>query len=80
LFGKLKFISLKDARLLDYPGIELLFIGARADILEDLGEAGPEFEGFEIKELKRFDEETVFQELHLSHRDNPIEPLHGEWK
>jgi hypothetical protein len=84
LFGAARFISVKTPELLDYPGTELIFIGAEGNVLEELShesaDVAAEFEGFELRELKRFDEESVFKELHLSHQENPSSALHGEWK
>ncbi|CAG8440169.1 13897_t:CDS:10 [Cetraspora pellucida] len=64
-----RFISLPTTNFLDYNGAEVLFIGARNDIADELGqEVGGELEEFaelELKSFAPFDEQGIFEELHL---------------
>ena len=46
-FGGRRFISLTSTEFIDYEGAELLFIGAKKDIAEELGEAGKELDPVE---------------------------------
>ncbi|CAJ0635612.1 10080_t:CDS:2 [Entrophospora sp. SA101] len=78
-----RFISLETTEFLDYNGTELLFIGAKEDIAQDLGEAGKELEElaeYETKTIVPFAERVVFDDLHFEKGVLPIEPLHGLWK
>jgi hypothetical protein len=69
---------------MDYDGAELLFIGAKEDIVEELGEAGEELEelsDFEIKKITPLKaEDAILKELNLEREVLPSEPLHGLWK
>ncbi|CAG8753106.1 10833_t:CDS:2 [Gigaspora margarita] len=80
-----RFISLPTTNFLDYNGAEVLFIGARNDIVDELGqEVGGELEEFaelELKSIVSFDEQGVFDELNLEKDVIPTEPaFHGLWK
>ncbi|RIB00573.1 hypothetical protein C2G38_2157487 [Gigaspora rosea] len=80
-----RFISLPTTNFLDYNGAEVLFIGARNDIVDELGqEVGGELEEFaelELKSIVSFDDQGVFDELNLKKDVIPTEPaFHGLWK
>lgn len=83
-FGSRRFVSLSSTEFIDYEGAELLFIGAKKDIAEELGESGKELEelaDFEIKEIVPLTaERIIYEELHLEKEVLPSEPLHGLWK
>ncbi|CAG8735948.1 4429_t:CDS:2 [Dentiscutata erythropus] len=84
-FSGRRFISFPTTNFLDYNGAEVLLIGARNDIADELGqEVGGELEEFaelELKSLVSFDDQGVFDELHLEKDIIPTEPaFHGLWK
>lgn len=83
-FGSRRFVSLSSTEFMDYDGAELLLIGAKENIAEELGEAGEELEelaDFEIKEIVPVTaERVIYDELHLEKGVLPSEPLHGLWK
>ncbi|CAG8464394.1 13264_t:CDS:2 [Racocetra fulgida] len=64
-----RFISPPTTNFLDYKGAEVLLVGARNDIVDELGqEVGGELEEFadlELKSMAPFDEQSIFEELHL---------------
>jgi hypothetical protein len=70
----LRFLPADPPALLDYPGAQLLLIGASANVRAELGiELDPE------KEDERTAE--IFRDLHLSKAQHPIDPLiKGEWR
>jgi len=73
-FGDRRWVSLDPPEFLDYEGAELVLIGGRDDLGEDLGidlKAHPE------------DEETaqVFKDLHMEKSERTIKPLfEGVWE
>jgi hypothetical protein len=82
-FQKKRFIPLETTEFLDHNGAELLFIGAKKDLTQDLGDAGKELEElaeFEIKTIVPFAERTIFDDLQLEKGVVPAEPLYGLWK
>jgi len=83
-FGGRRFLSLSTTEFMDYDGAELLLIGAKDDIAEELGEAGEELEelsDFETKKITSLSsEDVIFGELKLEKEVVPSEPLHGLWK
>jgi hypothetical protein len=69
------------AELLDFEGVELLFIGATEDIVEELGETGEYIEHLEEIDAKRLTDDKLFQELHLDKKKFHPDPLlEGIWK
>jgi len=62
-------------QLLDYEGAELLFIGAKEDIVEELGETGEYLEALEKIDARRLTNQKLFQELHLDRKKFHPEPL-----
>ncbi|GBC02891.1 hypothetical protein RclHR1_04890002 [Rhizophagus clarus] len=83
-FAGRRFLSLSTTEFMDYDGAELLLIGAKEDITEELGEAGEELEelsDFETKKITSLTaEDVIFKELNLEKEALPTEPLHGLWK
>jgi hypothetical protein len=73
-FGDLRFVPLDPAELLDYPGIQLLLIGAAHDVVAELG--------VDLSaERERAARASVFDELRVSAQDQPFEPLFaGDWR
>jgi hypothetical protein len=84
LIGKFqgkRFIPVQPTSLLNYPGVELIIIGATEAITDELGKAGEELEELEKMEMKRLDDEKLFNELRMNKAEHPAEPLiKGEWK
>jgi hypothetical protein len=73
-FGTHRFIPLDPPDFLDYPGTELVLIGAARDASEELG---VDLDA----EVERAARRSIFEELRLSQRDHPVEPLFaGEWR
>ena len=71
-FGGRRFIPADPPELLDHEGAELLLVGAREDVEEELG----------IR-LRPQDEEhaEILRRLRLSRKEHPREPLlRGEWR
>ncbi|MBI4497430.1 MAG: hypothetical protein HY689_05980 [Chloroflexi bacterium] len=68
------FIDADPPRLLDYPGAEVLLIGAAEDVSQELGiELYPEHETAATAD--------VFTELRLDRQQHPVEPLlRGVWR
>lgn len=83
-FAGRRFLSLSTTEFMDYDGAELLLIGAKDEIAEELGEAGEELEelsDFETKKITPLTaEDVIFKELNLERDALPSEPLHGLWK
>lgn len=83
-FSGRRFLSLSTTEFMDYDGAELLFIGAKEDIVGELEEAGKELEelaDFEVKVISPLSaERVIFDELQLEKNTLPLEPLHGLWK
>lgn len=83
-FAGRRFLSLSTTEFMDYDGAELLLIGAKDEIAEELGEAGEELEelsDFETKKITPLTaEDVIFKELNLERVVLPSEPLHGLWK
>lgn len=74
LFGGNKWGDVRDTRLLDYPGAEILLIGASTDVEEELG--------IKIKtEDEDRDSAEIFDDLHIDAKNRPLEPLfEGDWR
>jgi hypothetical protein len=73
-FGSHQFIALDPPDFLDYPGTELVLIGAGEDVTRELGIALPT-----RRETRR--SADVFTELGMEPDVHPVEPLlTGEWK
>jgi hypothetical protein len=73
-FGNRRFIPVDPPSLLDYPGAELVFIGASRDVDEELGiHLDPEHETLQTAE--------IIADLGLDPRTHPVEPLlAGNWR
>jgi hypothetical protein len=73
LFQGRRFVPVDPPDLLDYPGAQLLLIGAAADVRAELGiELNPE------RETERTAE--IFQDLHLAKSKTKLDPLtKGKW-
>jgi hypothetical protein len=74
-----KWNKVNPVELLDYAGVELLFIGVSRDLKEDLGEEGRELEAAEQADAKSLSENKLFQELKMHRTDHPAQPLFGQW-
>jgi len=76
-FEDKKFIGVDPPQLLDHEGMELILIGAKEDIVAELGGPGEE----ERIEAKKLSDDAVFKELHLRHKGHPAQALFsGDWK
>jgi len=76
VFGGRRCTSGKPVELLNYIGAELIVIGTKAkSIPEELGKAGEELEEIERVEAKHLDDKNLFENLRLSSKDRPAEPL-----
>ncbi|HEV7897668.1 MAG TPA: hypothetical protein VGP31_07500 [Planosporangium sp.] len=72
-FGTRRFIPLDPPDFLDHPGTELVLIGAAEDASEELG---VDLDA----EVERAARRTVFDDLRISRRNRPVEPLFaGRW-
>jgi len=81
VFGDKKFSKANPVELLDYTGMQLILIGAAEDVVEELGKTGEEIEELEKMDAKRLSDDKLFQELHMTKKEHPPEPLlTGEWK
>jgi hypothetical protein len=69
-----RFVPADPPELLDYPGAQLLFIGASADVPHELGiDLDPEHEDARTAE--------IFRDLHIAASRFPVDPLFkGKWK
>lgn len=84
------FIPVEPTSLLDYDGAEVMVIGAKENIVEELGKVGKdlehtaEVEEYELGERDhRYNlaEEEVFKGLHMHHKEHPAKPLlEGKWE
>jgi hypothetical protein len=73
-FGTHRFIPLDPPDFLDHPGTELILIGAAEDASEELGVNLD-------AEVERAQRRSIFDDLRISHRDHPVEPLFaGKWR
>ncbi len=73
-FGDRRWVSVEPADFLDYEGAELVLIGGRDDLGDDLG--------IDLKAHPK-DEETaeIFRELHLEKSERTVKPLfEGVWE
>lgn len=78
---ELKFAPVDPPEFLDYEGAEIILIGVTEDIKAELHEAGKELEKTEEKDEKKVSENKLYEELHLSKKEHPPQPLmRGEWK
>jgi len=81
IFGNKKFSNANPVELLDYTGMQLILIGAAEDVVEELGKTGEEIEEFEKMDIKRLSDNKLFEELHMTKKEHPPEPLlKGKWK
>jgi hypothetical protein len=73
-FGGRRFIPLDPPDFLDYPGVELVLIGATDDPGSELG--------LDLDaEVERAARSTIFDDLRIRRGDRPVEPLFvGEWR
>lgn len=79
-FNNYQWISAKPVELLDYEKTQLLLIGASHDVAKEFGEVGQLLERMEKLEEKQLTDDKLFKELHMSKKEHPPQPLHGEWK
>lgn len=91
-FGTKKFIPAEPTTLLDYDGVELILIGAKDDIVDDLGKPAEDLEEAAEEEEKEEEkkhhdhrcnlaEEQVYHNMHMRHKTHPAEPLlEGKWE
>lgn len=76
-----KWHKLDPVDLLNYEGLELLLVGAKEDIVEELGEAGEYLEELKNIDAKHLSNNKLFEELHLDKKKHSPKPLLlGEWK
>jgi len=67
--------------MLDYPGTELLFIGASDDLKTELGHAGEYVEELEHVDARKITSDKIWKELHLSKKEHPGGAvLKGKWE
>lgn len=69
-----RFIDADPPELLEHEGVEILLVGMRADVSEELGiELNPQRETADTAE--------IFRELQMEKTRHPAEPLlKGEWR
>lgn len=69
-----RFIPLDPPDFLDYPGVELVLIGAARDAAEELD--------LDLDaEVERAPRSTIFEDLRIGRHDRPVEPLFsGDWR
>jgi hypothetical protein len=69
-----RFVPVDPPELLDYPGAQLLLIGASGDVKHELGiDLDPQRENERTAE--------IFRDLHLAKSRQPVDPLFkGQWK
>jgi len=79
LFGDYKFIPVNPPRFLDYPGAELIMVGAKADVGKELHEVGEQIEEEAEKEARKLSADALYKQLHLYRAKLPISPLKGKW-
>jgi len=71
----------KPVELLNYPKSELLLVGSSENLVEEFGEVGEALEEMEKLDEKRLTDKTLFEELHMTKKEHPPQPLlKGEWK
>ncbi|CAF0886316.1 unnamed protein product [Didymodactylos carnosus] len=77
-FGQLQWIPV-EPKLLDYNGVEMIWIASSCDLEIELGEVGKELEDL-AAETNITTEKDVLNELHLNENEHPTQPLKdGEW-
>lgn len=84
------FIPVEPTSLMDYEGAEVIMIGAKENIVEELGKVGQDLENtaseeeYEMGEKDhryKLAEEEVFHDLHMRHKSHPAQPLlQGKWE
>lgn len=84
------FVPVEPTSLMDYEGAELILIGAKENIVEELGKVGKDLEEtaseeeYELGEKDhrfKLAEEEVFHQLHMHHKEHPAQPLlKGKWE
>lgn len=80
-FQNYSFVSANPVELMDYPGAELIIIGAKKSLKEEFGETGEFLEELQKKEVKYLHDDDLFKELNLKKSEHPPEPLlQGDWK
>lgn len=79
LFEDRKFMPVNPPRLIDYPGSEIIMVGAKADIAKELEQVGEEVEELAEKESRKLSAQTLYKQLHLSRAHLPVTPLKGKW-
>ncbi len=80
-FGDKRWIPVNPVDLLDFNGVEIIFIGGAEDIVKELGESGEQLLKEEEEDLKKIDDQSLFHELRMSSKSHRAEPLlQGIWK
>ena len=78
IFRGRRFASLETVEFLNYQHTELLFIGAKEDIVDELGKEGSELfrlEEQEEKELKALGDDKLFQDLKMQKDAFPVQRI-----
>lgn len=82
-FADRRFAQMETSEFLNYKNCELMLVGAKHDIQEELGKVAEKLEEEEEKDEERIEhvgvEATVFKDLELEQKQNPTEALKGEW-
>jgi len=83
-------MPVEPTKLMDYEGAQLLLIGAKENIVEELGQVGKDLEETASEEeyelgdrdhRYKLAEEEVFHALHMHHKEHPAQPLlKGIWE
>ncbi|KAG0173328.1 hypothetical protein DFQ28_009273 [Apophysomyces sp. BC1034] len=83
-FAGRRFVSMETTEFLNYENCELMLIGAKKDVMAELGKTGKALEEMEIEDEEHIEyvgvDQALFDDLHLESKNNPVEPLKGEWK
>lgn len=78
-----RWIPVVPVSLLDHEHVELIIIGASDDLKEELGSLGQQLEREEEKDARahNLNDNTLFEELHMSKKTHPPLPLlKGTWQ
>lgn len=74
-----RFAAALPLEMLDQKGVEVVLIGESDNLAAEFGRVGQQLEG-EVIDAQTFTDEDLLRELHLTKKENPIEPLrYGTW-
>lgn len=78
-----RFTPLETSEYLNYNNCQLVLVGGTEDVKGELGKVGQELEKMEKEDEEQIKhvgvDKKVFDDLELEQKQNPVEPLKGNW-